>query len=186
MALECQNFPDAPNKLQFRHRCSKRGGVRGAYNIQVRNEINNRLTVTASPERNQTSKTENKLHNLKRIIMQNTPSQELYRTVHRDGHTLFFVGFFTNINQQFQEPIKEALLSQAGSIKNTLMTLITFSWFLAYPVFGEPREGDEGHGVLDASCLDKGASPGGFLKLHGCWWKNPARKPLTILAITLT
>mgnify|MGYP001134237694 FL=1 len=48
----------------------------------------------------------------------------------------FFVGFFTNINQQFQEPIKEALLSQAGSIKNTLMTLITFSWFLAYPVFG--------------------------------------------------
>ncbi|MDE7356274.1 MAG: MFS transporter [Rikenellaceae bacterium] len=48
----------------------------------------------------------------------------------------FFVGFFTNINQQFQEPIKEALLSQAGSIKNTLMTLITFSWFLAYPIFG--------------------------------------------------
>lgn len=48
----------------------------------------------------------------------------------------FFVGFFTNINQQFQEPIKEALLSQAGSTKNTLMTLITFSWFLAYPVFG--------------------------------------------------
>lgn len=48
----------------------------------------------------------------------------------------FFVGFFTNINQQFQEPIKEALLSNAGSIKNTLMTLITFSWFLAYPVFG--------------------------------------------------
>lgn len=48
----------------------------------------------------------------------------------------FFVGFFTNINQQFQEPLKEALLSNAGSIQNTLMTLITFSWFLAYPVFG--------------------------------------------------
>ncbi len=48
----------------------------------------------------------------------------------------FFVGFFTNINQQFQEPIKEALLSNAGSIKNSLMTLITFSWFLAYPIFG--------------------------------------------------
>lgn len=48
----------------------------------------------------------------------------------------FFVGFFTNINQQFQEPLKEALLSNAGNIKNTLMTLITFSWFLAYPAFG--------------------------------------------------
>lgn len=48
----------------------------------------------------------------------------------------FFVGFFTNINQQFQEPLKEALLSSAGDIKNTLMTFITFSWFLAYPAFG--------------------------------------------------
>lgn len=48
----------------------------------------------------------------------------------------FFVGFFTNINQQFQEPLKEALLAKAGSIQNTLMTLITFSWFLAYPAFG--------------------------------------------------
>ncbi len=48
----------------------------------------------------------------------------------------FFVGFFTNINQQFQEPLKEALLADAGNIQNTLMTLITFSWFLAYPAFG--------------------------------------------------
>lgn len=49
---------------------------------------------------------------------------------------MFFVGFFTNINQQFQAPLQAALLSNAGDIKNTLTMLITFSWFLAYPAAG--------------------------------------------------
>lgn len=49
---------------------------------------------------------------------------------------MFFVGFFTNINQQFQSPLQAALLSGAASLKNTLITLITFVWFAAYPVFG--------------------------------------------------
>ena len=46
------------------------------------------------------------------------------------------VGFLTTANSQFQGPLKEAFLSNAGSLKNTFATLITFSWFLAYPVCG--------------------------------------------------
>ena len=48
----------------------------------------------------------------------------------------FIVGFLTTANTQFQGPLKSAFLSDAGSFKNTMATLITFSWFLAYPVFG--------------------------------------------------
>ena len=46
------------------------------------------------------------------------------------------VGFLTTANGQFQGPLKAAFLSDAGSLKNTLTTLVTFSWFLAYPVCG--------------------------------------------------
>ena len=46
------------------------------------------------------------------------------------------VGFLTTANGQFQGPLKAAFLSDAGNMKNTLATLITFSWFLAYPVCG--------------------------------------------------
>ncbi len=46
------------------------------------------------------------------------------------------VGFLTTANSQFQGPLKEAFLSNAGSLKNTFATLITFSWFLAYPICG--------------------------------------------------
>ncbi len=48
----------------------------------------------------------------------------------------FIVGFLTTANTQFQTPLKTAFLSQVGEMKNTLTTLITFFWFLAYPVFG--------------------------------------------------
>ncbi len=48
----------------------------------------------------------------------------------------FIVGFLTTANTQFQGPLKVAFLSEAGDFKNTMATLITFSWFLAYPVFG--------------------------------------------------
>lgn len=46
------------------------------------------------------------------------------------------VGFLTTANTQFQGPLREAFLSDAGSLKNTFATLITFSWFLAYPLSG--------------------------------------------------
>lgn len=48
----------------------------------------------------------------------------------------FIVGFLTTANTQFQGPLKAAFLSDAGAFKNTMATMITFSWFLAYPVFG--------------------------------------------------
>ena len=48
----------------------------------------------------------------------------------------FVVGFLTTANGQFQAPLQTAFLSQAGELKNTLATLITFSWFLAYPPAG--------------------------------------------------
>lgn len=46
------------------------------------------------------------------------------------------VGFITVLNQQFQAPLQAAYLSKSGEIKNTLATLITFSFFLAYLVIG--------------------------------------------------
>lgn len=48
----------------------------------------------------------------------------------------FIVGFLTVVNQQFQGPLKDALLSQAGEIQNTLAVMVTFSWFLSYPLTG--------------------------------------------------
>ncbi len=48
----------------------------------------------------------------------------------------FLVGFLTVVNQQFQGPLKSALLSNAGELINTLTVLITFAWFLAYPLTG--------------------------------------------------
>lgn len=46
------------------------------------------------------------------------------------------VGFLTVINQQFQAPLQKAFLSNAGDLKNSLSTLITFSFFLAYLLMG--------------------------------------------------
>lgn len=48
----------------------------------------------------------------------------------------FIVGFLTTVNTQFQAPLRETFLSETGALQNTLATLITFSWFLAYPVCG--------------------------------------------------
>lgn len=47
------------------------------------------------------------------------------------------VGFLTTANTQFQGPLKETFLMRVGNLKNTFATLITFSWFLAYPVCGK-------------------------------------------------
>ena len=49
---------------------------------------------------------------------------------------MFIVGFLTVVNQQFQTPLQEALLSNAGTLKNTLATLITFAFFMGYPALG--------------------------------------------------
>lgn len=48
----------------------------------------------------------------------------------------FIVGFLTTANVQFQGPLKAAFLEGVGNLKNTFATLITFSWFLAYPLCG--------------------------------------------------
>ncbi len=48
----------------------------------------------------------------------------------------FVVGFLTTANGQFQGPLREAFLKGAGNLKNTFTTLITFAWFLAYPLTG--------------------------------------------------
>jgi FHS family L-fucose permease-like MFS transporter len=47
------------------------------------------------------------------------------------------VGFLTTANTQFQGPLKETFLAEVGDMKNTFATLITFSWFLAYPLCGK-------------------------------------------------
>ncbi|MDR1527687.1 MAG: MFS transporter [Dysgonamonadaceae bacterium] len=48
----------------------------------------------------------------------------------------FIIGFLTTANAQFQGPLKAAFLEGVGNLKNTFATLITFSWFLAYPICG--------------------------------------------------
>ncbi|WP_044201888.1 MFS transporter [Flammeovirga sp. OC4] len=49
---------------------------------------------------------------------------------------MFIVGFLTVVNQQFQAPLQEALLSEAGALQNTLATFITFAFFMGYPTMG--------------------------------------------------
>lgn len=46
------------------------------------------------------------------------------------------IGFITSINQQFQAPLQAAFLANAGSLTNTLATVLTFAFFLAYLVMG--------------------------------------------------
>lgn len=48
----------------------------------------------------------------------------------------FIVGFLTVVFQQFQKPLESAFLGNVESIKNTLSILVTFTWFLAYPIMG--------------------------------------------------
>lgn len=49
----------------------------------------------------------------------------------------FFVGFLTTANGQFQGPLKSVFLNNAGELKNTFATLISFAWFMAYPLTGK-------------------------------------------------
>lgn len=46
----------------------------------------------------------------------------------------FIIGLYTVINQQFQVPLKAAMLPHDGNITNALVTLLNFSWFLSYPL----------------------------------------------------
>ncbi|WP_462268002.1 MFS transporter [Mucilaginibacter sp.] len=48
----------------------------------------------------------------------------------------FIVGFLTTVNEQLQAPLKFAYLNQAGGLKNTLTTLISFFFFLGYLING--------------------------------------------------
>lgn len=48
----------------------------------------------------------------------------------------FLVGFLSTVNGQFQGPLQSAFLSDAGTLKNTFITLIPFFFFLAYLVNG--------------------------------------------------
>lgn len=48
----------------------------------------------------------------------------------------FIVGFLTTVNGQCQAPLKTAFLTDAGSLKNTFVTLISFFFFLGYLVNG--------------------------------------------------
>lgn len=48
------------------------------------------------------------------------------------------IGFLTVLNQQFQAPLQAAFLKDAGALKNTLTTMLTFTFFLAYLVMGMP------------------------------------------------
>ena len=48
----------------------------------------------------------------------------------------FIVGFLTTVNGQCQGPLKSAFLADAGALKNTFITLISFFFFLGrYPTF---------------------------------------------------
>ena len=46
------------------------------------------------------------------------------------------VGFLTVVFQQFQKPLETAFLGNAEKVKNTLAVMVTFAWFLAYPLTG--------------------------------------------------
>lgn len=46
------------------------------------------------------------------------------------------IGFITGMNQQFQVPLKNTFLEEAGKAKNTLSNLLNFVFFAAYLVMG--------------------------------------------------
>lgn len=46
------------------------------------------------------------------------------------------IGLITNLNQQFQAPMKAAFLLQGGNWSNTLATFLNFAFFTAYLVMG--------------------------------------------------
>ena len=48
----------------------------------------------------------------------------------------FIIGFLTTVNEQLQAPLKFTLLTHAGSLKNTLTTLISFFFFSGYLING--------------------------------------------------
>ena len=48
------------------------------------------------------------------------------------------VGLITNLNGQFQAPMKAAFLLMAGAQTNTLTTLLTFAFFFGYLAMGVP------------------------------------------------
>jgi FHS family L-fucose permease-like MFS transporter len=48
----------------------------------------------------------------------------------------FIVGFLTTVNEQLQAPLKFTYLTDAGSLKNTFTTLISFFFFLGYLISG--------------------------------------------------
>lgn len=48
----------------------------------------------------------------------------------------FIVGFLTTVNEQLQAPLKFTFLADAGSLKNTFTTLISFFFFLGYLLNG--------------------------------------------------
>lgn len=65
-------------------------------------------------------------------------------TKHRNGvlpfaiitFIYFIVGFLTTVNEQLQAPLKVTFLAEAGSLKNTFTTLISFFFFLGYLLNG--------------------------------------------------
>ena len=73
----------------------------------------------------------------KDVNIQASSAQTSYAGAFMTMVFLFFVvGFLTTVNTQFQAPLKAAFLGETGALQNTFATLITFSWFLAYPVCG--------------------------------------------------
>ena len=48
----------------------------------------------------------------------------------------FIIGFLTTVNEQLQAPLRFTLLAHAGSLKNTLTTLISFFFFSGYLING--------------------------------------------------
>jgi len=77
---------------------------------------------------------------------------------------LFIVGFLTVVIQQFQSPMQSTFLKDAGDLKNTFATMITFILFLAYPL----------NGGIAARMVDK----------HG--YKNSLIRGLLVMMLGLT
>ncbi|WP_313001648.1 MFS transporter [Chryseobacterium gleum] len=48
----------------------------------------------------------------------------------------FIVGFLTTVNEQLQAPLKYVFLAEAGGLKNTFVTLVSFFFFLGYLLNG--------------------------------------------------
>lgn len=147
---------------------------------------------TAHPKRNPKHGARFQLFNSNTHLFQtlsfmNTSAQKNYFGPFITMVFLFFiVGFLTVVFQQFQEPLKSTFLSDVEGIKNTLSILVTFTWFLAYPIMGATgSKWVDAYGYKKTLVRALSVMVVGLLISAGSAWIGSVENPIRLAGIPL-